>query len=119
MNPKFVFAAVLTGAGIVLAVVGFLVGQVSGVLAAAAVLAVAIWMHRRFAAPGRWRSKIREKNDLANLLLCESGAFPMFRRLYGRLPTDPRCRFCLGPFGGAGKVLGFRPSRKNPNFCPG
>src|SRR5262249_22614574 len=31
--------------------------------------------------------------------------------------SDPRCRFCLVPFGGLGKLLGIKPSRKNPDFC--
>lgn len=37
------------------------------------------------------------------------------------LPGAPRCVGCLIPFGGLGgpvtKVMGRRPSRKNPNFC--
>jgi hypothetical protein len=119
MNLRFAVVVALVAATAGLGVVGFLAGQVSGVLAAPAVLAVVIWMHRRFVAPGRWRSKLREKNDLSALWMCQSGAISLIRRLYRRLPSDPRCRFCLGPFGGAGKVLGIRPSRKNPNFCPG
>jgi adenylate cyclase len=38
-----------------------------------------------------------------------------------RLPSDPRCRLCLAPFGGAGgrimRRFGFGPSRKNPTLC--
>ena len=37
------------------------------------------------------------------------------------IPSPPRCKLCFNPFGGApGRVMrmaGFRPSRKNPNFC--
>ena len=37
------------------------------------------------------------------------------------IPSPPRCKLCFNPFGGfAGKVMGvmgFKPSRKNPNFC--
>lgn len=43
------------------------------------------------------------------------------QRVFRRLPSDPRCKLCLNPFGGlAGKVIGMlgrKPSRKNPNIC--
>ncbi len=43
------------------------------------------------------------------------------QRLFRHLPGPPRCKVCHNPFGGiGGKVLGlvgFRPSRKNPNLC--
>jgi adenylate cyclase len=48
--------------------------------------------------------------------LCESGAFSI-RHLYRHLPTNPRCRVCLVPFGGMGRILRISPSRKNPSFC--
>jgi adenylate cyclase len=35
------------------------------------------------------------------------------------LPASPRCKLCYVPFGGVGRVLGIRPSRKNSNFCRG
>jgi adenylate cyclase len=38
-----------------------------------------------------------------------------------RLPSEPRCRICHAPYGGAGgrimRRFGFGPSRKNPNLC--
>src|SRR5579863_6995392 len=41
--------------------------------------------------------------------------------LFRYLPSAPRCKGCHNPFGGiGGKVvglLGFKPSRKNPNLC--
>jgi adenylate cyclase len=40
-----------------------------------------------------------------------------FNRLNRRLPASPRCKLCYVPFGGLGRVLGIRPSRKNSNFC--
>lgn len=37
------------------------------------------------------------------------------------LPSPPRCKLCFNPFGGIpGRIMrmaGFKPSRKNPNFC--
>lgn len=50
---------------------------------------------------------------------CSTGLISRYRRLNRRLPADPRCKFCLVPFGGVGRVLRIRPSRKNPNFCMG
>jgi adenylate cyclase len=44
-----------------------------------------------------------------------------FIRVMRRLPSDPRCRLCHAPFGGAGgrimRRVGFGPSRKNPTLC--
>jgi adenylate cyclase len=43
------------------------------------------------------------------------------RRIFRRLPGDPRCKLCQNPFGGIGgrvfSVIGRKPSRKNPNLC--
>jgi adenylate cyclase len=47
--------------------------------------------------------------------------FRHFRRLFGMLPTNPRCKFCHGPFDGPGSVLmrliGKRPSGLTPQLC--
>jgi class 3 adenylate cyclase len=41
--------------------------------------------------------------------------------LFRSLPAPPRCKECYAPYRGVGGTLvgiaGFRPSRKNPNFC--
>jgi adenylate cyclase len=50
---------------------------------------------------------------------CKSGAMSRYRWLNRHLPAPPRCKFCLAPFGGLGRVGGIKPSRKNPNFCRG
>jgi adenylate cyclase len=43
------------------------------------------------------------------------------RTLFRHLPAEPRCKLCIAPFGGFGGklagVVGFKPSRMNPNFC--
>ena len=43
------------------------------------------------------------------------------QRIFRHLPSAPRCKLCHNPFGGIGGKLvgmvGFKPSRKNPNLC--
>ena len=43
------------------------------------------------------------------------------QRIFRHLPSAPRCKLCQNPFGGVGGKLvglvGFKPSRKNPNLC--
>jgi adenylate cyclase len=43
------------------------------------------------------------------------------QRFFRHLPSAPRCKLCHNPFGGVGGKLvglvGFKPSRKNPNLC--
>ena len=43
------------------------------------------------------------------------------QKMMRHLPSPPRCKLCFNPFGGIpGKMMrlvGFKPSRKNPNFC--
>ena len=48
---------------------------------------------------------------------CGKGVLHRFMWLNRRLPANPRCKLCYAPFGGLGRVLGVRPSRKNTNFC--
>jgi len=47
--------------------------------------------------------------------------FQGFRLLFKALPSPTRCRMCDAPFAGVGgkivRPFGWRPSRKNPNFC--
>jgi adenylate cyclase len=43
------------------------------------------------------------------------------RRVFKLIPRDPRCRLCAAPFSGPGaplmRLIGKRPSDKNPNWC--
>jgi adenylate cyclase len=61
--------------------------------------------------------QLREVDPHFMFGLCESGFVSRARRLVGRLPANPRCRFCQVPFSGVGGLLRIRPSAKNPNFC--
>ncbi|HVT64432.1 MAG TPA: adenylate/guanylate cyclase domain-containing protein [Mycobacteriales bacterium] len=49
----------------------------------------------------------------------DSGRF--IKRMWLSMPASPRCGLCSAPFAGFGRYvarpLGYRPSRKNPNFC--
>ena len=89
------------------------------VLVPLAIVALGLAFLRLFHAETRFRKRLLEKDDLVFRGVCRSGLGGLVRRLYRGFPSDPRCRFCLVPFGGLGKVIGFTPSRKNPNFCPG
>ena len=86
------------------------------VLAVLLVLGVPFFFNRLSPAVD---SRRRARDDDYFFAECSSGAMSRYRWLNRRLPTDPRCRFCLVPFGGFGRVLRVRPSRKNPNFCMG
>jgi len=59
----------------------------------------------------RWRKALTEGHR----------PLKMAHALFHRMPSEPRCKLCHNPFGGVGgKVVGlfgYRPSRKNPNFC--
>jgi adenylate cyclase len=50
---------------------------------------------------------------------CRSGLMSRYRWINRHVPSAPRCKFCLVPFGGFGRIGGIKPSRKNPNFCRG
>lgn len=61
--------------------------------------------------------RLLDADDRFMLHLCESGFVGRARSVARRLPSDPRCRFCMIPFNGVGKLLGIRPYGKNPNYC--
>jgi adenylate cyclase len=60
---------------------------------------------------------LREQDDQLMFHACGVSWLSPTRRMYGWLPSDPRCRVCRVPFGGVGKMLGIVPSQKNPEFC--
>jgi len=60
---------------------------------------------------------LREQDDQVIFLACSGKDLSPLRRVHRWIPSDPRCRLCLVPFGGVGKLLRITPSRKNPEFC--
>jgi adenylate cyclase len=54
-------------------------------------------------------------------LLGELPRMRRYRSVLKLLPSPPRCKMCNAPFAGAGaplmRLLGRRPSRRNPHFC--
>jgi adenylate cyclase len=53
-------------------------------------------------------------------VFCEQDFATHLRRLNRAIPHGPRCKLCMCPFAGVGRILpgpNFSPSRKNPNFC--
>ena len=119
MRPQLQIAVRFGGALAVLAGAAFLAGQVSLALVPVALLAAGVGVVYVFHRPSRFRSRFVERNDLYFIDWCRCApAVLSVRHLYRRLPSNPRCRICMVPFAGFGKLLGIRPSRKNPNFCP-
>ena len=58
--------------------------------------------------------------DDALFVFCEQRFAKHLRRVTRAIPSSPRCKLCMCPFGGLGRLLpgpDFSPSRKNPNFC--
>jgi adenylate cyclase len=56
-----------------------------------------------------------------NLLTVGHAPLVRARHIWRYLPSAPRCKVCNNPFGGVGGrlagLVGFKPSRKNPNLC--
>ncbi len=65
--------------------------------------------------------KVAKQLDWDTLLVKGHEPLKIAQRIFRRLPSDPRCKLCLNPFGGLGGtfigVFGHKPSRKNPNVC--
>jgi adenylate cyclase len=55
------------------------------------------------------------------ILVDGHGSMNMARRFWRHVPSSPRCKVCSSPFGGVGGrffgMIGWAPSRKNPNVC--
>jgi len=101
----------------VLVSVGAIASQTSIALAVLLVFACGVALHAFLHNSNPLTPWLRERDDQVIFHACRSPDLYRARRLYRRLPSDPRCRLCLVPFGGVGKLLRIAPSRKNPNFC--
>jgi adenylate cyclase len=77
-------------------------------------IALMVWFHN---FDGILSRRLLARDDRLLLHACDQGGISQIRRLYRHLPASPRCRVCLVPFGGVGRWLGVRASRKNANFC--
>ena len=104
---------------VVLALVAFVAVQVSAPLALLLAIVLGVGSVRLIHSSNPLRRRLRERDDKLFVTFCKTGVTGRIRQFYRRLPSDPRCRICLGPFRGIGRLLGIKPSRKNPNFCPG
>ena len=66
-------------------------------------------------------SRVAKPVDWEALLVKGHEPLKIAQRIFRRLPSDPRCKLCLNPFGGVGGklfgVIGRKPSRKNPKIC--
>ena len=76
----------------------------------------ALWLVQRsllFISP-RVHRRRRDRNDAVFFSDCRR---PFGNHFFRKLPSPPRCALCYAPFGGMGRVLMIKPSRKNPKFC--
>lgn len=80
-------------------------------------------MSRRAAGKDPTHSSDQASNEVVWRKLLLEGHQPLLlsHRLFRHLPRPPRCKLCHNPFGGIGGklfgLMGFTPSRKNPNLC--
>jgi adenylate cyclase len=101
----------------VLALIGAIASRTSITLAVVLVITCGVAIHAFLHNANPLTPRLRERDDELFFLACRGEDLPRLRRMYRWLPSDPRCRLCLVPFGGVGKLLRIAPSRKNPEFC--
>ena len=85
------------------------------------VLALAVLALRVAKAAKARRVALAPEERWTRLLTEGHPPLRMAQIMMRRMPSPPRCKLCFNPFGGVpGRIMrlaGFRPSRKNPNFC--
>jgi adenylate cyclase len=101
----------------VLVLVGAIASRTSIPLAVVLVIACSAAMQAFLHNSNPVTPWLREQDDQVIFLACSGKELSPLRRVHRWLPSDPRCRLCLVPFGGVGKLLRITPSRKNPEFC--
>src|SRR5262245_38761126 len=59
--------------------------------------------------------------EFRQILMGEHGGLTSMRRMFGRIPSSPRCKLCMAPFGAPGgtvlRHLGFARFPGNPAIC--
>jgi adenylate cyclase len=114
------YYAILLLAGVVAALLTSRVSVVLAIVLGFAVTATLLSLtHNKnlFRVWHQKRDESRKHDDQYLFRICGDGLYTPIRRLYRWMPSDPRCRLCLVPFGGVGRILRIKPSNKNPNFC--
>lgn len=90
------------------------------VIGLAVVAAAAVGLVRARRAKAR-RQALSDEERWRRLLTHGHPPLRMAQVMMRMMPSPPRCKLCFNPFGGMpGRIMrmaGFRPSRKNPNFC--
>ena len=90
------------------------------VVAALVVIVLAVLVMRQVREKSR-RKALAPEERWRTLLTEGHPPLRMAQLMMRWLPSPPRCKLCFNPFGGVpGRIMrmaGFRPSRKNPNFC--
>lgn len=88
------------------------------VITLAAVVTLVVVLMRRAKAR---RLKLSGEARWTRLLTQGHPPLRMAQIMMRHLPSPPHCKLCFNPFGGVpGRIMalaGFKPSRKNPNFC--
>jgi len=73
--------------------------------------------------PGDEERRASDEQQSRGLLSGTVSPFRHLRRFWGRVPSQPRCKLCTGPFGGFGGALrrriGLGPWPMNPKYCSG
>jgi adenylate cyclase len=66
-------------------------------------------------------AELAQSEEWHTILVEGHGSMNMARRFWRHVPSAPRCKICSSPFGGVGGrffgMIGWAPSRKNPNVC--
>ena len=72
----------------------------------------------------RWLFRVNTVDEMWHKMLTEGDPMmKQWRHFYGLIPSNPRCISCHTPFAGPGgalgrmRLIGSRPSAKNPRFC--
>jgi adenylate cyclase len=73
--------------------------------------------------PGNAAKRAHDERRSRGLLAGTEQPMRHLRRFWSRLPSEPRCKLCTGPFGGFGgavrRRIGLGPWPMNPKYCSG